>query len=50
MIMADSEGKASTSADPMPVVGSIRNSGEPLHFTNVQPLAGFASEAAIDGQ
>ena len=48
--MAESEEKASTTADPMPVVGSIRNSGEPLHFTNVQPLVGFASEAAIDGQ
>jgi hypothetical protein len=48
--MADGEEKASTSADPMPIVGNVRNSGEPLHFTNVQPLAGFAAEAAKDGQ
>jgi hypothetical protein len=46
MIIADGEQEASTSADPVPVVGSFRNSGEPLHFTNVQPLAGFAAEAA----
>jgi hypothetical protein len=50
MIIADGEQEASTSADPVPVVGSFRNSGEPLHFTNVQPLAGFAAEAAKDGQ
>ena len=50
MIAADGQEEASTSADPMPICGSVRNSGKPLHFSNVQPLAGFTAEAAKDGQ
>lgn len=38
------------SAEPTSIVGSIRNIGEPLRFTKVEPLAGFAAEAAKDGQ
>jgi hypothetical protein len=50
VITADGQEEAYTSADPMPIVGSVWNSGEPLHFSNVEPLAGFAAESAKDGQ
>jgi hypothetical protein len=50
MIAVDGQEEASTSADPMPICGSVRNSGKPLHFSNVLPLAGFRAEAAKDGQ
>ena len=44
--MGDGQEEAPASAEPTPIVGSVRNIGEPLRFTNVEPLAGFAAEAA----
>lgn len=41
--------KAAGEAVP-PVVGTVRNLGEPLRFTNVEPLAGFIAEPARGGQ
>ena len=48
--MPDGQEEAPASADPTPIVDSVRNIGEPLRFTNVEPLAGFAAEAAKGGQ
>ena len=48
--MGDGQEEAPASAEPTPIVGSVRNIGEPLRFTNVEPLAGFAAEAAKGGQ
>jgi hypothetical protein len=48
--MADGQEEAPASAEPTPIVGSVRNIGEPLRFANVEPLAGFAAEAAKGGQ
>lgn len=48
--MADGHKEAPVSADPSRIVGSVRNIGEPLHFKDVEPLAGFAAEAAKGGQ
>ncbi|HLD63894.1 MAG TPA: hypothetical protein VI913_03295 [Candidatus Peribacteraceae bacterium] len=45
--MAD---EAPVSTDPSRIVGTVRNIGEPLCFSNVEPLAGFAAEAAKGGQ
>lgn len=36
--------------DAPPLLGSIRNSGEPLRFSNVEPLAGFMAEPGRGGQ
>jgi len=47
MVMAD---EAPVSTDPSRIVGTVRNIGEPLCFSNVEPLAGFAAEAAKGGQ
>lgn len=44
--MADGREEAPASVGPTPIVGSVRNIGEPLRFTNVEPLVGFAAEAA----
>lgn len=38
-----------TSVEQTPVLGGLRNIGEPLRFKDVQPLAGFAAEAAKSG-
>ncbi len=48
--MADGHEEAPVSTDPSRIVGSVRNIGEPLHFSDVEPLAGFAAEAAKGGQ
>src|SRR6266581_584660 len=48
--MADGQEEALASAEPPRVAGSVRNIGEPLRFADVEPLAGFAAEAAKDGQ
>ena len=48
--MGDGQEEATASAEPTALVGSVRNIGEPLRFTNVEPLAGFAAEAAKGGQ
>lgn len=48
--MADGHEEAPVSIDPSRIVGSVRNIGEPLRFSNVEPLAGFAAEAAKGGQ
>lgn len=48
--MADRQEEAPASAELAPIVGNVRNIGEPLRFTNVEPLAGFAAEAAKSGQ
>ena len=37
-------------AEPLRISGTVRNIGEPLRFTNVEPLTGFAAEAAKGGQ
>jgi hypothetical protein len=50
MIMADGQEEAPASAESAPIVGSIRNVGKPLRFTNVEPLDGFAAEARMGGQ
>ncbi|HLP98657.1 MAG TPA: hypothetical protein VK149_09450 [Sideroxyarcus sp.] len=36
--------------DPSTMVGSVRNIGEPLRFSHVEPLVGFAAGAAQEGQ
>lgn len=36
-------------AEPSPVVGTVRNMGEPLRFKDVEPLTGFSAEAAKGG-
>lgn len=48
--MADEHEDAPVSTDPPRIVGSVRNIGEPLHFSDVEPLAGFSAEAAKGGQ
>lgn len=48
--MGDRQEEAPASAEPTPILGSVRNIGEPFRFTNVEPLAGFAAEAAKGGQ
>lgn len=50
LIMADGQEEAPASAEPPLIVGSVRNVGKPLHFTNVEPLVGFVAEAAKGGQ
>jgi hypothetical protein len=50
MVMADGHEEEPVSTDPAGIVVSVRNIGEPLHFSDVEPLAGFAAEAAKDGQ
>lgn len=37
-------------SEPARPVGTVHNLGEPLRFANVEPLAGFAAEAAQGGQ
>jgi hypothetical protein len=48
--MADGQDEVPAVIGPLPVVGSVRNIGEPLRFTNVEALAGFTAEAARPGQ
>lgn len=48
--MAGGHEEAPVSTDPSRIVGGVRNIGEPLRFSNVEPLAGFAAEAAKGGQ
>lgn len=48
--MADEYEDAPVSTDPPRIVGSVRNIGEPLRFSDVEPLAGFSAEAAKGGQ
>lgn len=48
--MADGQEESPASAGRPPITGSVRNIGEPLRFTNVEPLAGFTAEAAKGGQ
>lgn len=36
--------------EPVRTAGSVRNLGEPLRFTNVEPLVGFLAESAKGGQ
>lgn len=37
-------------SEPAPLVGTVRNLGEPLRFANVEPLAGFSAAPAQGGQ
>lgn len=48
--MASGHEKAHESTDPSMRVGSVRNIGEPLRFSHVEPLAGFAAGAAKGGE
>ncbi|MBU2555715.1 MAG: hypothetical protein KKF98_14775, partial [Bacteroidetes bacterium] len=48
--MANELEQAPASGKPTPIAGSVFNIGKPLHFKNVQPLAGFSAEAAKGGQ
>jgi len=48
--MPEPDEKQAVINDPPLVVGSIRNSGEPLRFADVQPLIGFAAETTRAGQ
>jgi hypothetical protein len=48
--VAEEHEDAPVSTDPPRIVGSVRNIGEPLRFSNVEPLAGFSAEAAKGGQ
>jgi len=47
--MADGQEEAPALAKPQ-IVGSVRNIGEPIRFTNVEPLAGFLAETIKDGE
>jgi hypothetical protein len=42
--MADRKEESAASPELPQIVGSIRNIGEPLRFTNVEPLFGFSAE------
>lgn len=48
--MADTQEESATVAELLPVVGTIRNLGESLRFSDVQPLAGFMAESVSRGQ
>src|SRR6185369_1187283 len=48
--MADGPKEVLTTVAQPQFPGSVSNSGEPLRFTNVEPLAGFAAEPAKSGQ
>ena len=48
--MADGQKEVLIAAEQPPLPGRVRNSGKPLRFTNVEPLAGFAAEPAKSGQ
>ena len=48
--MVDGQEEARVSAEPPRIADGVRNIGGPLRFTNVEPLAGFAAEAARGGQ
>ncbi len=48
--MAEKHHDASVSKNPLHAVGSVRNLGEPIRFSNVEPLAGFSAEAAKAGE
>lgn len=48
--MAEEHEDAPVSTDPPRIVGGVRNIGEPLRFSDVEPLAGFSAEAAKGGQ
>jgi hypothetical protein len=43
-------GEQPAAAAPPPMVGTVRNIGEPLRFANVEPLAGFSAGPAQGGQ
>ena len=48
--MENEQEQAPASAEAPQIAGTVRNIGKPLRFTNVEPLAGFAAEAAKGGQ
>ena len=48
--MADQQNGAPTSNEQPFALGSVRNSGEPLRFANIEPLAGFSAEVGNGGQ
>lgn len=48
--MAKNQEESAVAVKPAPVIGTIRNQGEPLRFTNVESLAGFMAESAKGGQ
>lgn len=51
--MVSVQGNWPVSVEPTLTAGTVHNVGEPLHFTNVEPLVGFAAEAVEatkDGQ
>lgn len=48
--MTESQNSAAPVSVPASPVGTVRNPGEPLRFTNVEPLAGFTAEPAQGGQ
>ncbi len=48
--MNDTEGGVAANAlNEFPLVGSIRNSGQPFKFSNVEPLCGVSVEPSSDG-
>ncbi len=48
--MAGKHKKSPVSTNPSRIVGSVRNTGEPLRFSNVESWTGFAAESAKGGQ
>ena len=48
--MTGTQDEVIAAAEPTRAVGIVRNLGEPLHFANVEPLAGVAAESAQGGQ
>lgn len=47
--MTQEEGKP-TAAERPPIVGTVRNMGEPLRFKDVEPLIGFSAESIKGGE
>lgn len=47
--MAEAQENPPAAAAAMPIVGTVRNIGEPLRFKDVEPLSGFSMEPAKPG-
>ncbi|MHA6845241.1 hypothetical protein [Ralstonia syzygii] len=48
--MAEQTEPSKAASEAVPVVGAVRNQGEPLRFANVENIAGFAAESVSGGQ
>jgi hypothetical protein len=48
--MAEVQDTGDTPAQPARIVGSVRNMGDPIRLTNVEPLCGFSAEPSRGGQ